>query len=63
MFYVGISSTVYVHIHTLDDDSRVKVRGGVTDYINASYIDVNHFIYACLQHDILLFQLFRVYVF
>jgi len=47
LFFVGMSITVYVHIHTLDDDSRVKVKGGVTDYINASYIDVNHFIYAC----------------
>jgi len=24
-----------------DDDSRVKVMGGITDFINASYIDVN----------------------
>jgi len=30
-----------MRFYVTDDDSRVKVKGGVTDFINASYIDVN----------------------
>ena len=57
--YVDMFIIVYVHIRTLDDDSRVKVKGGVTDYINASYIDVNSsYMHA---NKIKLFQLFVVW--
>lgn len=49
---------VYVHIRTLHDDSRVKFKFGVTDYINDSCNDVN----SSFMHvnKTILFQLFGV---